>query len=297
MVLVLGGLLGGAAGATPVRHALGTAEVGGIPRRIVVLEYSFADALLSVGVRPVGLAQEATGSDLPYLDRQLGGVAVVGSRAQPSLEKILALKPDLIVADLDRHKALYGQLSKIAPTLVLNSRLGSYSDILAQSQLLAGVVGREKLMAARVRDHQALLNKVLAVQGQRKTSLMVVSARSDSLTAFDQDSFVGSLVARLGRPNPFKLGGNVRAETSLEGLLTLNPDTLILLGNKNETLVTDGWARTPLWRGLSAVKANRVYPFDRNLWTKGRGLLAANLMLGQLLRSSVLTGGTPRDQR
>lgn len=297
MGLVLGGLLGGAAGATTVRHELGTAEVTGLPRRIVVLEYSFADALLSVGVRPVGLAQEAAGSDLPYLDRQLAGVAVVGSRAQPSLEKILALKPDLIVADLDRHKAIYGQLSRIAPTLVLNSRLGSYSDILAQSQLLAGVVGRGAQMKTRLRDHQALLNKVLAVQGQRKASLMVVSARADSLTAFDEGSFVGSLVARLGRPNPFKVGDNVRAETSLEGLLALNPDTLILLGNRNEALITDTWARTPLWRGLSAVKAGRVYPFDRNLWTKGRGLLAANLMLGQMLRSGVLTGSTPRDLR
>lgn len=280
-----------------VKHELGQTTVNTVPKRIVVLEYSFADALLSVGVKPVGIAQEPAGSDLPYLDKQLAGVAIVGTRAQPSLEKIAALKPDLIVADLNRHKNLYPQLSKIAPTLVLNSRLGSYNDILAQSALLGKVVNRDALMQERLKEHNSLLNKVLAFSGQRKTSLMVVSAREDGLTAFDQDSFVGGLVAKLKRPNPFKVGDNVRAELSLESLLALNPDTLILLGNKGEKLVTDTWATNPLWHNLTAVKSNRVYVFERNLWTKGRGVQAANIMLSQMMKSGVLTGTPPKDVR
>lgn len=296
-LLLPAALLLGAAHAESYKHELGTVTINGVPKRIVTLEYSFADALLSVGVKPVGIAQEPTGSDLAYLDKQLGSVAIVGSRAQPSLEKILALKPDLIVADLDRHKNIYPQLSKIAPTLVLNSRLGSYNDILAQSALLGKVVGRDALMQQRLKEHAGLLNKVLALGGQRKTSLMVVSARNDSLTAFDQDSFVGGLVAKLGRPNPFKVGGNVRAELSLESLLSLNPDTLILLGNKNEKLITDTWGKNPLWRNLNAVKGNHIYAFERNLWTKGRGIQAGNLMLSQMMQSGVITGKTPKDVR
>lgn len=279
------------------KHELGTVTLNGTPKRIVTLEYSFADALLSVGVKPVGIAQEASGSDLPYLDKQLGNVTIVGSRAQPSLEKILALKPDLIVADLDRHKSLYPQLSKIAPTLVLNSRLGSYNDILSQAALLGKVVGRDAQMQRRLKEHAHLLQRAEALSKPHKNKLMVVSARKDRLTAFDTDSFVGGMIGKLGWPNAFKTGDDVRAELSLEGLLALNPDTLVLLANKDEPLITDEWAKNPLWKSLSAVKGGRVYVFDRNLWTKGRGTQAGNIMLSQMLQSGFLTGSKPKDLR
>ena len=39
----------------------------------------------------------------------------VGTRSQPSMEVIAGLKPDLIIADTSRHRAVYDQLRKIAP--------------------------------------------------------------------------------------------------------------------------------------------------------------------------------------
>ena len=74
----------------------------------------------------------------------------VGTRAQPNMETIASLKPDLIIADKDRHAAAYDEMSKIAPVLLLNSRYGSFDDILAQAQVIGDTVGKHDAMKAKV---------------------------------------------------------------------------------------------------------------------------------------------------
>ena len=66
------------------------------------------------------------------------------------METIASLKPDLIIADKDRHAAAYDELSKIAPVLLLNSRYGSFDDILAQAQVIGDTVGKHDAMKAKV---------------------------------------------------------------------------------------------------------------------------------------------------
>ncbi|MDP6653318.1 MAG: ABC transporter substrate-binding protein, partial [Gammaproteobacteria bacterium] len=44
-----------------VKHEMGQTQVPDNPQRIVVLEFSFVDALASVGVTPVGIADDKKG--------------------------------------------------------------------------------------------------------------------------------------------------------------------------------------------------------------------------------------------
>lgn len=112
-----------------VEHELGTLELETAPKRIVALEYSFVDALLALGVEPVGMAKD----DIPpYLAAEIADIPSVGSRYELNLEAILAREPDLILADLSRNREIYGQLSKIAPTAVFDSYYGKYGETLEQ---------------------------------------------------------------------------------------------------------------------------------------------------------------------
>ena len=54
----------------------------------------------------------------PLRDK-IGNYTSVGARKQPNLEEISKLKPDLIIADSNRHKGIYKDLNKIAPTIEL----------------------------------------------------------------------------------------------------------------------------------------------------------------------------------
>ena len=113
-----------------VQDEQGTFELEAIPQRIVVLEFSFVDALAAVDVSPVGVADDNDATRVISAVRaKVEPWQSVGMRSQPSLEAIAVLKPDLIIADAERHRAIYQDLQRIAPTLLLKSRGETYSGL------------------------------------------------------------------------------------------------------------------------------------------------------------------------
>ena len=107
--------------AAMVQDEHGTFTLEKTPQRIVVLELSFADALAAVDVSPIGIADDNDAKRiLPEVRAHLKPWQSVGTRAQPSLEAIAALKPDLIIADSSRHAGVYIALQQIAPVLLLS---------------------------------------------------------------------------------------------------------------------------------------------------------------------------------
>ena len=96
------------ASAVTVTDAKGEFTIDKTPSRIVALEYSFVDALAQVGVSPVGVADDNDKTRiLQEVRDKIQPWESVGTRSQPSLEAIAALKPDLIIADPSRHTAVY----------------------------------------------------------------------------------------------------------------------------------------------------------------------------------------------
>ncbi len=78
------------------------------------------DALAAVDVSPVGVADDNDATRvIPAVRAKIEPWQSVGMRSQPSLEAIAVLKPDLIIADAERHRAIYQDLQRIAPTLLL----------------------------------------------------------------------------------------------------------------------------------------------------------------------------------
>lgn len=101
-----------------VTHAMGTTTVSNRPSRIVALDSLPIDTVVTLGKTPVGAAQAGSADALPaYLGGGLDSTTVVGSIAEPNLEAIAALQPDLILSSKQRHGDLYDALSAIAPTV------------------------------------------------------------------------------------------------------------------------------------------------------------------------------------
>jgi len=113
-----------------IQHKLGTICVPTEPQRVVALDPRYVvDPMLSLGVQPVGIAiYDAQGQEvLPGLSSEdFEAVTRVGDTYSPSLEKILELKPDLILAVEFAHEAIYEQLSEIAPTVLLQYNLDTF---------------------------------------------------------------------------------------------------------------------------------------------------------------------------
>lgn len=283
--------------ALTVKHEMGTLDLKAPAKRVVALEYSFVDTLVALGLTPVGAALGNQGGDRgapPYLAPRTAKIPATGSRAQPSLETIAASRPDLILADAFVQKDIYPQLAKIAPTAAFQSRRGSLNDLNAQTLAIGQLIGREAAAKQLLADQKSLISKAKAFTKKNAPAFVAAVVTPKTFTVHTNESFVGSFLEDLGRKNQLKVkDGQTQYEVSLEGLLALNPQTLVLFTAPDETPITETWKKNPLWQKLSAVQRGRVYQFDRDNWTRGRGPIALKLMIKQAIDSRLLQDAAP----
>ena len=288
--LALGSAQGALAG--EITHDLGVTQVPDAPQRVVVLEYSFIDALASVGMVPVGIADDNKAERvMGVYGEVLGeGWTSVGTRKTPSLEVIASLQPDLIIADTTRHSAAYETLGQIAPTIVLDSLGGDYHASVAQMQLIGEAIGKPEEMAARIAAHKATMADYAAKIAPHAAGVAaqfgVVNATG--LYLHSPVSYNGSLLEMLGFSSKMTPGeGGVYetnyVETTLEQLSELDPD-LLILGEYTDPSKTDEWAGEPLWQALTAVQTDQVHYVTANNWSRLRGMVAAELTAADILQ-------------
>ncbi|MGK5509982.1 ABC transporter substrate-binding protein [Brevibacillus formosus] len=256
-----------------VKHEMGETEITGDPKRVVALEYSFVDGLWELGVTPVGIAQE-NDKDVEGLIGQKIAYTPVGTRQQPSLEVISSLHPDLIIGDLNRHKDIYKDLQKIAPTIILKSRNSTYQENLSSFVTIGEALNKKKEAEQRLIKHKEIIaefKKRVPAGDSRKVMLGVF--RADSLSAHGAKSFDGELLEMIGIKNAIQDAPEPTVKISLEQMVQWDPD-VIFLAEADDALLNE-WKQNPLWNNITAVKNQEVYKVNRDLWTRYRGLKSA----------------------
>jgi iron complex transport system substrate-binding protein len=271
--------------AVTVEDSKGTFTLDYIPKRIVVLEFSFADALASVNVSPVGIADDKDPERVLKQVRDIiGEWQSVGTRSQPSLEVISSLKPDLIIADIGRHEGVYEDLKKIAPTLILPSRRETYEDNLKAAAVIGKVVGKDQEMQARLAKHKIIMQNY-ATQLPKDFNVQFVVARADNLFMHPANSYAGGVIKALGLKNPSleKDDKQSSRQIGLEQLLAINPDYLIV-GTYVSPNIIDKWEKEPLWSVLKVARNQHIFRVNGNVWSRCRGIMAAENMAKDLTR-------------
>lgn len=279
-----------AANAGEITHELGTTMVPDAPKRIIVLEFSFIDALAAVGVSPVGIADDKKRDRVvpAYTDIIGDDWISVGTRKTPSFEIMASLAPDLIIADKTRHAAVYDALSEIAPTIVLDSLSGNYPESVEQMSIIGAAIGKSEEMNARVAAHKATMQDYIAqMKNTGSYTAQFAVTNKDGLFLHSPVSYNGSLLELFGfNSNMVKTNGDTYDEnyvnTSLEQLSEIDPDILIL-GKYADPALTDSWAGEPLFEQLKSVSDSNVYYVTAHNWSRLRGMLAAELTAKDLL--------------
>ena len=281
-----------AASAAEIAHELGTTAVPDSPQRIVVLEFSFVDALAAMGVAPVGIADDnKRGRIVPEYTAIIGDDwTSVGTRKTPSLEVIAALTPDLIIADKTRHSGVYDTLSQIAPTIVLDSLGGTYPDAIEQTLVIGTALGQKDMAETRVSAHKAVMADYVAQISKLSDGISAQFGVTNAtgLWLHSPASYNGSLLEKFGFSSSMTPGeGEVYEKnyvpTTLEQLSVVDPDILVL-GKYADPAFTDSWAGETLHDGLKAVKTDNVYTVTAHNWSRMRGLIAAEMTANDMLQ-------------
>ncbi|GEN55230.1 ABC transporter substrate-binding protein [Halobacillus faecis] len=263
-----------------IEHEMGETEITGKPEKVVALEFSFVDNLASLGVSPVGIADDDDSERIiEPIREKIGDYTSVGTRKQPSLEVISSLQPDLIIADMKRHKDIYDQLSDIAPTIILPSLAADYEGIISSFETVSKAMGMEEKGEEVLADHKAKMEELRAQvpEDEERTVLPAVVADSGYF-AHNMESYTGSLLESIGLKNAIQSGDERYNKINLEQVVEFNPDVMFHMVAGDQTVV-DEWESNELYQDISAVKNGEVHEVDRNMWSRFRGLISSEKIL------------------
>lgn len=273
----------GLAQAVTVKDERGEFTLEQPPHRVVVLELSFADALAAVDVSPVGIADDNDPTRiLSDVRAHLTPWQSVGTRAQPSLEAISALKPDLIIADSSRHAGIYDALRQIAPVLLLKSRNETYEENLQSAAIIGKVSGKDKEMQQRLAQHRQRMADI-ARQLPVGTLVAFGTSREQQFNLHTRDTYTGSVLSALGLKVPEPVNQASMPSINLEQLLAINPQWLIVAHYRQESIVKK-WQQDALWQMLQAQQKQQIAAVDSNSWARMRGIFAAERIASDMVK-------------
>lgn len=257
------------------------------PKRIIALDPTFSLGMpIELGMPVVG-APLVGMSDETLKDKAIAtGVTDLGTFMEPSVEKIIALQPDLIIGSGFLGEEVYQRASQLAPTALVTAE--NWKDFY---RTIAEIGGRGEALSALFADYD---RRVAAVRERVPKDIEV------SVVRITPNEFQ----VYLDKPNtwaPFDVlreAGVKRTafETSetdesmkrldFEGLAALDGDILLyIVGGSNDSATSgrhEAVLANPLWQMLPAVMAKRVYRVDEATWMEFNGIASANKVLDDI---------------
>lgn len=263
-----------------VKHAMGETKINLNPQRVVVL--GGLDNVLALGVKPIAATTLSDNQFPAYLRNLTTEVEKIGVNGQPNLEKILYLKPDLILG-LYWDAQLYNQLSQIAPTVLADEQREWKNWLRKYAEALGKTAQAEKLLQEYEQKIDNLRQKLGENLSQTKVSLVNFWANYTRL--YMHGSFSGGILQEIGLPRPqYEDKDKSQENISLELIPQIGGDVIFLiLGGHNESRLKQ-FTNHPLWSRLQAVQQNRVYPVTSDTWIAAWGIKGANLVLDDLFK-------------
>lgn len=280
---LLAGLIVAPASAREITHAMGVTDVPDNPQRIVVLTNEGTEALLAVGITPVGAVKSWLGDPwYEHIAGEMADVTMIGEESAVNLELLVALEPDLILANKSRHEAIYEQLSAIAPTVVSERLRGDWKINMELYTDAAGKGEEGKAALAAFDARVAALSDALGDSLEEEISIARFMAGQTRIMF--KDSFSGLILEQLGFKRPASQDkAEFAEEITKERIPEFEGDRLIYFtyetGNGEGNSQAQDWLADPLWQNLEVVKAGKVHEVSDAIWNTAGGYIAANLLL------------------
>ena len=243
------------------------------PKRVVAMSPSVVELMYAVGATPVGRPSSA---DFPEAARSLPSF---GLSYQPSYEEVVAMKPDLLIADAIIQGNIIEQLSKLgAPLYAL--KIASFDDVTRGLRTVGALTGNKEAGEARAKELEAKLAGIKTrLTGTGPGVLVLVSAGPGQFIAAKDGSYITDLIKLLGgrnlvttEPDNFRFPGFT--DYSPERIVEKNPDvvlTMSLGGPPGTPRTADALKSNAALSSIKAVKEGRVYEVDHVVYLQSAG--------------------------
>jgi len=259
------------------------------PERIAVLNWDLTEQLIELGVTPVAIPEIDACHEWVVRPRVPDSTEELGLRDEPNLERLAAIKPDLILIT-HRHKALKKRLMRIAPVLYFDTFSKHHNNAEAAVETfrtLARLVQKEALAEQKLQQMQArvdqLKNKLQqAFNGKLPEVTTIRFASLTSVYVYGDNSMSQYALEMLGirpaMPQPMTQWGIT--QTRLLNLRDINQGVVLYFTPFEQEKKLKGSA---IWQAMPFVRSgrsNRIKP----AWTYG-GAMSLGYMAEALTES------------
>ncbi|GIF78545.1 ABC transporter substrate-binding protein [Asanoa siamensis] len=272
-----------------VSHAMGTAKIDRAPTRVLALDMTFVDAALTLEANVIGFTTiNAASTALPeYFGEARATLAKeavpVGTLAEPNLEKIASLRPDVIISAKVRHEAIYDELSQIAPTVFSDTTGGRWKENI---RLTATALGREDLAEEKIAAYEErakTVGEAIRARAGKNPTLSVVRFVDGPTRLYKEDTYSGVVLkdAALARPAS-QQGAGFSTEISEERILDMDADHIFVTTYPDEKGLSAQTQRkfkaNPLWGKLTG----QLHEVNDLTWMSAVGMFGAHIILDDL---------------
>ena len=251
------------------------------PKRIISLSPANTEILFALG-----LDEEIVGvTEFCNYPPEAKSKEKIGGYSNPNLEKIVSLKPDLILADYGNPIKGIKQIESLGYTLVgLNPK--TIEDILRNIKLVGKITGKTKEASELISNMKERLNsveeRVRNLDEDEKVRVLYVIWYKPLWTA-GSGTFIDELIKKAGGINiASELSGY--KQMSLEKVIEKNPQVIVVGESKDQpNLVKTVKEETTLF-GTDAFRNNRIYTIDTDIVSRsGPRIVDALEQLAKLL--------------
>ncbi|EPX0539024.1 iron-siderophore ABC transporter substrate-binding protein [Vibrio parahaemolyticus] len=256
-----------------VHDAYGAVAFEQVPQRVVVLNWDILEQVLALDIEPIaapnlpGYRQWVVN---PYAPESIEDI---GTRAEPNLEKIASLKPDVILA-ASPQQDLIPLLRQIAPVVYLPNF--SQNEAAAQTAIkhfrtLAVLFDKQELAEQKLaklnNSFKQLRDKIRQHYSAPLDVLVMRFSTPNSVLLSTENSTTDYVVEQLGLTNPIKVSARAWG---------IKQDRINRLQNLEQSFVLyvqpfpqeSKLNSSPLWQAMPFVKKQRVNSV-RAVWAYG----------------------------
>lgn len=270
-----------------IEHAMGTTKLDKAPEKVVILTNEGTEALLSLGVTPVGAVQSWTGN--PWYDHiadDMKDVQVVGTESEVNVEAIAALQPDLIIGNKMRQEKIYDQLNDIAPTVFAETLRGDWKE---NFELYAKALNKEEEGKKVLADYDSRIEEIKTSLGDKlNQEVSIVRFMAGDVRIYHKDSFSGVILDQIGlaRPESQNVDDFAEVNATKERIPAMDGDVLFYFtyetGDGEANKLAKEWIEDPLFKNLKVAQEGNVHEVSDTIWNTAGGVIAANLLLDDI---------------
>ncbi|MDT8859274.1 iron-siderophore ABC transporter substrate-binding protein [Alkalihalobacillus sp. MEB130] len=271
-------------------------------QKVVVLEWTYAENLLALGMQPAGMADIEGYGDYVNIEPQLDeSVADVGGRQEPSLEAIASLDPDLIIGVSFRHDGMLDQLESIAPTVIFNpypedESINLYEEMEMTFKEMAKAVGKEveadQVLADLDVKYEEAKAKIEA--GNLTTNDVILTLaysgpQAPEIRVFTPNSMASIILEKIGlnnihEPEQFEMFGS--STFNVEGLVKYEDANYLYTVPDTDNIYENQLKGNKVWESLGFVAEDRLFDLGADTWLYG-GPLSAVTLIDQITETMV----------